>query len=105
MEVAVRVEAIDLADRVIRAHVERRSLGKVDVVDRLHRTDGIGTLMPRPVVLERLDRLRRVEITDESDTIRTDAGKGWAVLLPSRAAQDAVFVVTLIGALAPAQTP
>ena len=61
--------------------------------------------MPGPVVLERLDCLRRIEVPGEGDAVGAHSLIGRAALLTGRAAHDAVLVIALPGALTPAQTP
>src|SRR5215212_100094 len=105
IEVTIGVESIDLADGVIGTDVERREARREDLRDRLGRGDRVRSLVPRPIVLERLHRLWRVEIALEGDTVRSNTGEGRTVFLARGAAQDAVLVVSLPGALSPAEAP
>ena len=105
VEITVRVEAVDRADRIVGADIERRPLVEEDVVDRLLRGDRAVAHVPSPVILERLDRLRRVQVSGEGDAVGAHPLIGRATLLTGRAAHDAVLVIALPGALAPAQTP
>src|SRR5215210_7995710 len=105
MEIAVGVEAVDRAYGVVRAYVKRRALREPDVVDWLLRRDRAFTLMPVPVVFERLDCFRRVQVSLEGDAVGTNSHIGRAALLTGRATHNAVLVVTLVRALAPAQPP
>ena len=105
VETTVGIEAVDLPNTIVGGDHEGVLTVDEGLGNRFHRGDGPIADVPITIILIGPNGLWSVEITHKGDGVWSHAHEGGRTTLTGRAAGDALLVVTLPGALAPAQAP